>query len=133
RGVEKSRLGQPFLSPPVPAELDGEPVEQLRMAWQRALRAEISLALDEAASEKLRPKSIHRHACSQWVFRVHDPFAQREAIDASLRCRMKLLQRCGCDFLTGRQVVALGKDERLSLLVGREFAKNGNASRLDLR
>ncbi len=50
-----------FMSQPVFAELDGQPIEQLRMRRQLAGDAEISGRFDQPRAEHFLPEAVHRH------------------------------------------------------------------------
>ena len=56
---------QPFQTPPILHEANGEPIEQLRMGGAFALRAEIFGGLHQTGSEEALPFAIDRHASGQ--------------------------------------------------------------------
>ena len=65
---------------PFAIELGGQPVEQLRVRWRRALRAEILAGLDDAAAEELLPQPIDGHARDERVVFVDQPSRQSQPV-----------------------------------------------------
>ena len=61
------RLHQPPYVPALFAEIDGQPIEQLRMARWFALAAEVFARSDQATSKQLLPKPIDRDTGREWV------------------------------------------------------------------
>src|SRR5215212_1239606 len=64
---------------PVRTVLAGKPVEKLRVARQRTLRAEVVARLHQPGAEELLPQPVHRHSCCQWVFGGGDPVGEVQA------------------------------------------------------
>ena len=61
---------QAFDVPAVVHEIDGEPVEQLGVAWVFALGAEVGGGGDEAGAEEHLPDAIHCDAGGERVARA---------------------------------------------------------------
>ena len=68
-----------FERPAAADELGGEPVEQLGMRGEGALRAEIFLGFDEAAAEIVHPDAVHLDARRERVFGMDEPAGEVEA------------------------------------------------------
>ena len=61
-------------------ELHGQPVQEVRMRWRRALCAEVFERLDEAPSEKLFPETIDHHARRERVVGVDEPLGEAQPV-----------------------------------------------------
>src|SRR4051812_39162850 len=66
--------------PVVRHEIEGQPIEQLRMRGQCALRTEVFACQYDPATEKLFPMSIHSHSSGQRVLSINEPTSKPESI-----------------------------------------------------
>ena len=84
-------------------ELDRQPVEQLGMAGEAALRAEIIQRLDDPLPEHQLPQAVDHDPGGQGMIRCDQPAGQVEAVGPTTRdmeCRKKRRHR-GLDHLAG--------------------------------
>ena len=71
---------QPPHIPAVFNKLHGQPVEQLGVAREIALRAEVRAGFHQACTEDLLPHAIDRYTCGERVLAVNQPVGEIQPI-----------------------------------------------------
>ena len=61
-------------------ELNGEPVQEVRMAGSRGLSPEVLESRDDSVAEQFSPPAVDRHAGREGVVPVDQPLSQCEPI-----------------------------------------------------
>ena len=118
-----------FQIPAAVDKFDGQPVEQLRMAWLFALQSEVVDRAHQARAETKLPQVVDHHACSQRILAVDQPLRQTTTVTGSAcRPRGDLCWYVALDAFTflvphatnqhvgGAWFFALGQDHDVDLL-----------------
>ena len=116
----------------VGGELDGQPIEQVRVGRQLAADAEIVRRFHQAEAENLFPVAIDRHPRRQGIGGAHEPVGQLQAVGrAGPAWRLEQGRHAGADLLALVEEVAANQDVRLAPLLGRQLAQDRRGHRLD--
>src|SRR5690606_30312124 len=78
-------LDEPFDVPSILLEVNCQPVQKFRVAWEVTLIAKISNGSDQATSENECPHLINKHSRGQWIFIAEGPLGQSQSIGCVLR------------------------------------------------
>ena len=116
------------------AEIDGQPVEQLRVRGRLALAAEIVGGLDDADAENLLPHAIDGHARGERMIFGKEPARETEPVARHRGChRRQHCRRAGLHAIALLIVRAAVERVRERLLVCALFHdKSGGAAARDL-
>src|SRR5689334_13619775 len=90
-----------------------QPIQQLRVRGQFALRAKILFGGDEAAPKMRAPKSVYRDARGERIAAVHHPSGQTETVGRKVLGKREYFFRSARSHrLAGRVVSTALKHER---------------------
>ena len=112
-----------LLQRPAPVDkLDGQPVEQLRMAGRVALVTEVLGRTNAAPAKKGGPLAVHRHAPHQRIVRIDQPASKGQAIGRRARRHgRQRRQHTRIDLIRRLQELAAAMDMRRPRIVRRPF------------